>query len=107
LPDAVEPICQLVAAGLVELRTHPLVPPRVLGRMPVASPLARVQLASGTRTTNLLHKMVELNTAEARNMVCLLDGRSSKGALETACAGIRGGVDGVLDALYRHGLLMG
>ena len=106
LPDAVEPICQLVAAGLVELRTHPLVPPRVAGRMPVASPLARVQLTSGARTTNLLHTMVEMNSVEARNVVCLLDGRSSKGALEKACAGIRGGADGVLELLYRHGLLM-
>jgi SAM-dependent methyltransferase len=107
LPDAVEPICQLVAAGLVELRTHPLVPPRVMGRMPVASPLARVQLASGARTTNLLHTMVEMNSAEAREVVCLLDGRASKGALTKACAGIQGGVDGVLELLYRHGLLMG
>lgn len=47
LPEATEPLCQLVSAGLVELRSHPLVTPRVQGRMPVASPLARVELASG------------------------------------------------------------
>lgn len=106
LTDVTEPICQLVAAGLVELRSHPLVPPRVDGRIPVASPLARVQLASGERTTNLLHSMVELNSAAARNVVCLLDGNASKDALAKECAGIRGGADGVLDLLYRHGLLI-
>ena len=106
LPDATEPISQLVAAGLVELRTHPLVPPRKAGRMPVASSLARVQLASGVRTTNLLHSRVEMNSAEARKVVGLLDGNPSQAALEKASAGIRGGVDGVLDLLYRHGLLM-
>ena len=106
MPEATEPLCQLVSAGLVELRSHPLVAPRVQGRMPVASPLARVELASGGRTTNLLHTRVEIAAAEARHVVCLLDGSSSKGAIERACASIRGGADGVLDLLYRHGLLM-
>ncbi len=106
LPEAIEPICQLVGAGLVELRMHPLVAPRVAGRIPVASPLARVQLASGLRTTNLIHTMVEMSSVEARNVVCLLDGTATKGALAQACAGIGGGADGVLGLLYRHGLLM-
>ena len=106
LPEATEPLCQLVGAGLVELRSHPLVAPRVQGRIPMASPLARVQLTSGVRTTNLLHTMVEVNSTEARNVVCLLDGSASKGTLERACAGIRGGADGVLDSLSRHGLLL-
>jgi hypothetical protein len=98
-------IGQLVAAGLVELRMHPLVPPRRMGRVPVASSLARVQLATGTRTSNLLHFMVELDLPIARQLVCRLDGTPSMRELERMCAGIPGGAEAVLEPLYLHGLL--
>jgi SAM-dependent methyltransferase len=104
--NAGEAIGQLVAAGLVELRMHPLVPRRRMGRVPVASSLARVQLATGTRTSNLLHFMVELDLPIARQLVCRLDGTPSMRDLERICAGIPGGAEAVLEPLYRHGLLL-
>ena len=99
-------ISQLVAAGLVELRTHPLVPARVAGRIPVASPLARAQFATGTRATNLLHGTVEMEEAGARGIVRGLDGTQTERRLERLFAGAPGGVEATLGQLYRHGLLL-
>ena len=99
-------ISQLVAAGLVELRTHPLVPARVAGRIPVASPLARAQFATGTRATNLLHGTVEMEEAGARGIVRGLDGTQTERSLERLFAGAPGGVEAALGQLYRHGLLL-
>ena len=93
-------IAKLAAAGLVELRVHQQVPRRVDGRIPVASPLARAQFAAGTRTSNLMHGMVDVEAEGAREMVCLLDGRQS---LDRAF-----GEDPevVLRQMYRSGLLI-
>jgi len=99
-------IGQLVSAGLVDLRTHPLVPLRVAGRIPVASPLARAQFAVGTRATNLLHGTVEMVDAGARRTICRLDGTQTLRSLERLFAGAPGGVDAALGQLYRHGLLL-
>ncbi len=73
-PHSVEHLAPLVAAGLVELRTHPLVAELVEGRAPIASRLARLQLATGTRTTNYLNGTVEILGEEPRELLCQLDG---------------------------------
>ena len=103
LPDAAgmeAAIANLAANGLVELRVHQQVPRREEGRIPVASPLARAQFAAGTRASNLMHAMVDVEEEGARAMVCMLDGRQSlDGAFGEE-------PDVVLRELYRSGLLI-
>jgi len=96
-------IAQLAGAGLIELRVHPQVPRRVDGRIPVASPLARVQFAAGERATNLLHGMVDVQSAEGREAVCRLDGSLDKEGLERV---FRGDPEVELRQMYRSGLLI-
>ncbi len=84
----------LVAAGMVELRTEPMIGPFAGSGVPVASVVARVQLAAGTRATNLLHGTVEIADEAVRELVCQLDGRAAPR-----------GSEAVVRALYRLGLL--
>ena len=81
----------IAAAGLLDLRTHPL---------------ARIQFAAGTRGTNLLHGTVEMEAAGARRIVCGLDGTQTKRSLERLFAEAPGGLEATLGQLYRHGLLL-
>ncbi len=73
-------LLQLYASNLVELRTwRPPFACRVADR-PQASPLARLQAATGTAVTNLRHERITLNVLE-RLVLQQLDGRHDRSAL--------------------------
>ena len=79
--------CYMSAANLVELHLHS---PRLvleISPRPVASPLARLQAATGPRVTNLRHEIVNLDEFE-RPMMCMLDGTHDRAALVEGLAGL-------------------
>jgi methyltransferase-like protein len=57
--------------SLLDLHVHPPAVARKVSDRPVASPLARLQAAEGTRATNLRHETVELDEVERRLLVGL------------------------------------
>ena len=87
------------AAGVVELHVH--TPPFLLKitARPVASPLARLQLQSGSMVTTLRHTSLKVEDALARQLLLMLDGTRDREALIHDLAGLIAG--GVVD--FRSG----
>ena len=85
-PDAVrQAVLAGHAAGLVQLTTHaPAIEPAVDDR-PVASALARAQVAAGyDHVTNLKHERIPVADDDGRRLIALLDGTRDHAALATA-----------------------
>lgn len=78
--DLAEGVLKSYLAGLVELHLHQ--PAFVLeaGERPLASPLARLQAASGARITNMTHKQAELDELD-RQLLVHLDGSRDRAGL--------------------------
>jgi methyltransferase-like protein/SAM-dependent methyltransferase len=72
--------CYTSAASLVELRVQPLRLALDVSASPLASPLARLQAATGHRVTNLRHELVALGEFERQVLRCL-DGTCDRAAL--------------------------
>jgi hypothetical protein len=69
------------AANFVELHTWAPELATAASERPVASALARLQAAEGTRITNLRHASVEVPDALGRRLITLLDGTRDRDAL--------------------------
>ncbi len=78
-----EALLQCFLASLVELHVHAPRLAREAGERPVASPLARLQAATGDVVTTLRHRMARLNNFE-RQVVTLLDGSRDRDAVLAA-----------------------
>jgi len=76
-----EVLLRLYAANLVELRTHAPRFATEAGERPVASPLARLQVARSPVVTSLLHTSVNVEDALGRQLLFLSDGTRDRGAL--------------------------
>jgi SAM-dependent methyltransferase len=68
-------------AGLVQLHVWAPALASAPSERPVASALARVQAATGTRVTNLRHAGVDVPDALGRRLITLLDGTRDRAAL--------------------------
>jgi methyltransferase-like protein len=75
-------LLQTYEAGVIELHAYQ---PRftvTISDYPVASPLARWQLANGQRTvTNLCHESIQVDDEMSRQLLVLLDGKHDREAL--------------------------
>jgi len=69
------------AAGLVELHTYQPAFTLDISERPVASPLARLQLLSGNRITNLRHTSVQMEGPLEQRLLLLLDGTRDRTAI--------------------------
>jgi methyltransferase-like protein len=85
LESARQEMCQLLltayGAGLVEVLSRPPGYTLNVSERPVASPIARRQLALGDTVTSLLHTTLEIADPLARRLVLLLDGTRDRAAL--------------------------
>jgi methyltransferase-like protein len=85
LESARQEMCQLLltayGAGLVEVLSQPPGYTLNVSERPVASPIARRQLALGDTVTSLLHTTLEISDPLARRLVLLLDGTRDRVAL--------------------------
>jgi methyltransferase-like protein len=84
--DEVETLCVILHTafvnGLVELHAGPPTFVRSPGERPVASPLARLQLAQGQEiVTSLRHSPIRVENALSRQLIHLLDGTRDRAAL--------------------------
>ncbi len=68
-------------AGLVELHVHPPEFASEIGEHPVASPLVRWQLRTGTQVTCLRHTRINVEGPLERRFLLLLDGTRDRAAL--------------------------
>jgi SAM-dependent methyltransferase len=115
-PALAEALLRLVVAKVANLLTEPLRFATVPGARPLASPLARAQAARGEDfLASLLHKPVQMEDAEVRAFLTLLDGTRTPDELAREMAA-RTGVapadalartDAALDHMARLGLIMG
>lgn len=86
-------LLQLCERGLIRLHTWY---PNILrepGERPTASPIARWQIARGTRVTSLIHSTVEVQDIAGKTLIALLDGSRDRNAL----------CDGIMAAIGQHG----
>jgi hypothetical protein len=74
-------LLQAYAANLVQLHVWTPALATAPSERPVASPLARIQAAEGTRVTNLRHATVEVPDDLGRRLITLLDGTRDRAAL--------------------------
>lgn len=74
-------LLQLFAAGLVELHVHRPQFAAVAGGRPLASPLARWQIAHGPVVTTLLSTGLEIEDALGQRLLQMLDGTRDRAAL--------------------------
>ena len=74
-------LLQAYAANLVQLHVWTPALATAPSERPVASPLARLQAAEGTRVTNLRHATVEVPDELGRRLITLLDGTRDRAAL--------------------------
>ena len=83
--DDVDVLCETLlrayAANLVALHVWAPALATAPSERPVASALARLQAAGGTRVTNLRHAGVEIPDALGRRLITLLDGTRDRDAL--------------------------
>lgn len=78
-----ETLLKVYAAGMIEFCVHP---PRLVtspGERPIASPLARLQAASGPTVINLRHHNIRIDDAMGRGLIMLLDGSRDRATLKT------------------------
>ncbi len=81
-PDVLcETLLRAYAANFVELHTWSPEIVATASERPVASALARLQAAEGTRITNLRHASVDVPDALGRRLITLLDGTRDRAAL--------------------------
>jgi len=99
-PDPVltEQLLTLAAASLLHLRHFDLPVAHQPGPHPLASPLARLQAASGPLLTTLLHTQVQFEQASAREFLQQLDGTRPADSLGVS--------EEILTTLYRMGLML-
>jgi 2-polyprenyl-3-methyl-5-hydroxy-6-metoxy-1,4-benzoquinol methylase len=98
---------ELYRRGMIELGVLPGVaaPP---GEWPVASPLVRYQAARGDATIfTLRHRALDLEDAEGRRLLTLLDGSRDRDTLAREMGCSRKQMDAQLTALGRHSILLG
>ena len=74
-------LLQAYAANMIELHAHPSQFAEAVSARPVASPLARLQLETGTTVTTLRHTSVRVTDAIGRHLLMLLDGTRDRQAL--------------------------
>jgi SAM-dependent methyltransferase len=99
----------LVAARAGAVLLHAAAPRLVAepGERPVASPIARLQLAAGSIVTSLCHDSVKVDDEAARRLLPLLDGTRTRSALVAALGAALEGNNAAaraekLDAHLRH-----
>src|SRR5262249_23492332 len=92
--------------GFVELHSHAGRAARSPAERPLASPLARLQAASGRRVSSLRHRVVELEAPDRRapgrpdrRLLCLLDGTRDRATLVEHLPELA--PEGLLDARLR------
>jgi SAM-dependent methyltransferase len=91
-PDVDEGLLQLFTAGHIDLTVGATPMAATAGERPVASPLARLQLAMGQSTLcGLDHTMVAFEDEASRNFLTLLDGSRTRDDLVEAL--VAGGAD--------------
>ena len=110
----VQPLLNLAANNLVDLRAHEIVVANQVSEKPLASLLARAQAQAGSLLTTLLHTHVELDE-EGRQFLQLLDGTRNHREIAAAVAADPSGscsegalprVEEYLAGLCRMGLLL-
>jgi len=85
--DMLGALCHYALEGVIDLRTAPPCFTPHAGDRPIASPLARVQVAEGEdRVVALNHHWVTLDTARLKALLALLDGTRDRAQLEQAWA---------------------
>jgi hypothetical protein len=72
---------------------------------PVASALARLQAAEGTRVTTLLHSSLDIGDELGRRLIGLLDGTHDRAALIAELGRPADELERSLEGLARAGLL--
>ena len=77
--EIAETVLRLFQIGALSLQTEPFPFALTPGERPVASPLARLQAANGENNlASLRHAMVEINDANTRYFISLLDGTRTR-----------------------------
>ena len=92
-------------ANLVQLHVWAPALPADVAERPVASALARVQAARGTRVTNLWHATVEVPDDLGRRLITLLDGTRDRAGLLDELQRPAGELERSLEGLRRIALL--
>ena len=81
-PTVLARLCHLGVSGVIDLHTVPAPFAAAAGPRPVASPLARTQIAAGDRAIATLdHRMIAIDDEGLRRLVPLLDGSHVREAL--------------------------
>jgi hypothetical protein len=106
-PAVAEMLRRAYAANLVRL--HVWAPPLVTtaSERPVASAVARLQAAEGTRVTTLLHTSVDVGDELGLRLIRLLDGTRDRAALLAELDRPADELERSLEGLARIGLLQG
>jgi hypothetical protein len=105
-PEDAHVALELFKVGILELHGTPGIA-TLAGEKPCASPLARYQAERGEfPVTTLWHRPLEVDGADARRMLTLLDGTRDRKALREAMNCTREMLDSELWLLGRHGLLV-
>jgi SAM-dependent methyltransferase len=100
-----ETLRRAYAANLVRLHVWAPRLTTTASERPVASALARLQAAEGTRVTTLLHTSVEVGDELGRRLIRLLDGTRDRAALTAELGRPADELERSLEGLARIGLL--
>jgi SAM-dependent methyltransferase len=106
-PVVAETLRRAYAANLVRLHVWSPRLATAASERPVASALARLQAAEGTRVTTLLHTSVEIGDELGRRLIRLLDGTRDRAALTAELARPADELERSLEGLARIALLEG
>jgi SAM-dependent methyltransferase len=104
-PAVAEMLRRAYAANLVRLHVWAPQLTTTPSVRPVASALARLQAAEGTRVTTLLHTSVEVGDELGRRLIGLLDGTRDRAALTAELGRPADELERSLEGLGRIGLL--
>jgi hypothetical protein len=104
-PAIVETLRRAYAANLVRLHVWAPDLATTPSERPVASALARLQVAEGTRVTTLRHTSVEVGDESGRRLIGLLDGTRDRAALTAELGRPADELERSLEGLARIGLL--
>ena len=104
-PAVAETLRRAYAANLVRLHVWAPELTTTPSERPVASALARLQAAEGTRVTTLLHAGVEVGDELGRRLIGLLDGTRDRAALTAEMGRPADELERSLEGLARLGLL--
>jgi methyltransferase-like protein/ubiquinone/menaquinone biosynthesis C-methylase UbiE len=103
--EAAQILFAISLAGLTDLHTAPLPLTNKVTSHPIASPLARYQVAQGRPLTNLTHCTVDTRPGLELQLLPLLDGTRSLPTLARKLKRSQKDVDAILQNLARLGLL--